>query len=85
MICSSQFGGGISTNRSELTYYFRDFDPLVGRYVQPDAIGLDGGLTLYGYANNDPLQFADPLGLLSVCIGTWLDQGWGRTTRADSP
>lgn len=45
-------------------YYnrFRYYSPLLGRYVQPDPLGLKGGLNVYQYTLN-PLQHTDPLGL----------------------
>ncbi|EFZ4919480.1 RHS repeat protein, partial [Shigella boydii] len=47
-------------------YYTRNryYDPLQGRYITQDPIGLNGGLNIYGYPLN-PLQFIDPLGLLT--------------------
>jgi uncharacterized protein RhaS with RHS repeats len=46
--------------------YRRDYDPAVGRYVESDPIGLNGGsYSTYGYAGNDPLSNFDPLGLAS--------------------
>ncbi|WP_225936055.1 RHS repeat domain-containing protein [Pseudomonas alvandae] len=41
---------------------FRFFDPDVGRFTQPDPIGLLGGLNLYLYAPNST-GWVDPLGL----------------------
>lgn len=41
----------------------RDYDPVTGRYIQADPIGLMGGSNPYGYADNDPLNAIDPLGL----------------------
>ncbi|MCU1785546.1 RHS domain-containing protein, partial [Pseudomonas sp. 13B_2.1_Bac1] len=43
---------------------FRFFDPDVGRFTQPDPIGLAGGLNLYEYAPN-PIGWVDPLGWMS--------------------
>ena len=41
---------------------FRYYDPDIGRFTQPDPIGLLGGFNLYQYAPN-PLSWIDPLGL----------------------
>ncbi len=43
--------------------YFRDYESSIGRYVQRDPIGLDGGINVYGYVGGNPVVFSDGKGL----------------------
>ena len=45
---------------------WRWYDPLLGRFVQRDPIGLTGGLNAYVYVSASPLALVDPLGLTSL-------------------
>jgi RHS repeat-associated protein len=42
---------------------FRAYDPNLGRWLSRDPIGENGGLNLYGYVGNNPVNLLDPLGL----------------------
>ncbi|MEX8515308.1 RHS repeat-associated core domain-containing protein, partial [Leptothrix ochracea] len=44
----------------------RDYNPATGRYIQPDPIGLEGGINRYGYVGGNPVMWSDPDGLQIV-------------------
>jgi RHS repeat-associated protein len=43
----------------------RDYDPVLGRYIQADPIGLLGDVNPYVYAGADPVNMMDPDGELA--------------------
>ncbi len=47
------------------TYYMRArwYAPQLGRFIQPDPAGVMGGLNLYTYVENSPIDLRDPSGL----------------------
>ena len=44
-------------------YWARPYDPNLQRWVTQDPIGERGGMNLYGFVVNDPVNEIDPLGL----------------------
>ncbi|MBU4448453.1 MAG: hypothetical protein KKD99_07695, partial [Proteobacteria bacterium] len=52
-----------------LSYYgFRFYSPHMARWLTRDPIGEYGGINLYEFIGNNPVNFADPLGLWMVGI-----------------
>ncbi len=57
-------GQRVDTETNGLYYYrARHYSPAWGRFVQPDPIGYRGGVNLYAYVGNDPINRIDPYGL----------------------
>ena len=75
--------------------YHRYYDPKSGRYLTPDPIGLAGGINLYAYAYNNPVNLIDPFGLWGINYGGSLmgmdfsatlydsNKGWFPSTTTD--
>ena len=59
-----RFAGQYYDAETGLHYnYHRYYDPRTGRYLTPDPIGLDGGINLYAYVQNNPVNYSDSQGL----------------------
>ena len=55
----------------------RDYNPVTGRYVQSDPIGLDGGMNIYVYSLSKPLNNYDMEGLdVAVINSSRADWSW---------
>jgi len=58
------FTGQFYEQEADLYFYkARHYSPKLGRFLQNDPIGYDGGMNLYEYCGSDPVNFSDPLGL----------------------
>jgi RHS repeat-associated protein len=63
---SSDFGytGHLEHPRSGLVAtWARFYDPATSRWLSRDPIGEEGGINLYGYVANNPINWVDPWGL----------------------
>jgi hypothetical protein len=66
------FLAGVNPGLPRLTFQHvghRWYQPDIGRFVQRDPIGIDGGLNVYTYTHGRPTTMIDPLGLESVAQG----------------
>lgn len=55
---------------AEARLYFmraRYYDPLIGRFLSEDPLGLAGGINPTSFVGGDPVTFMDPMGML-VCV-----------------
>jgi RHS repeat-associated protein len=59
------FAGGVFDQDAKLTRFgARDYDTVVGRWVSKDPLGFAGeDSNLFGYVENDPVNWIDPQGL----------------------
>ena len=75
----SRFPGQYLDPETNLYYnYFRDYDPSIGRYIESDPIGLEGGINTYAYVEGNPLGAIDPLGLQA---STLIVRPWNSNAR----
>ena len=73
--------------------WMRDYDPTTGRYLEADPLGLVDGASVYGYARQSPMMFADPRGecagpLVVACVSAagaaiYMIWGWLESSECD--
>jgi RHS repeat-associated protein len=57
-----QWGNYYDYETGLLSLGHRYYDPATGRFINRDPIGYDGGINLYGYCGNNPVNGVDPAG-----------------------
>ena len=62
-----QYTGRMPVNSGLYYYRARYYCPTVGRFISEDPLGQAGGTLQYKYANNNPVNRADPTGLDTPC------------------
>jgi RHS repeat-associated protein len=66
-----RFSGQYFDQETALHYnYHRYYHPRYGSYITPDPIGLDAGINLFQYVQNNPVRFIDLDGLRHL---EWMD------------
>jgi RHS repeat-associated protein len=76
------YAGGLYDRDTGLVRFgARDYDPETGRWTTQDPIRFEGGLNLYGYVVQDPLNRIDPEGLFDLPSDpSGLPPGWDKDT-----
>lgn len=54
----------------------RFYNPTIGRFLNRDPIEESGGVNLFEYAGNDPINRFDPTGTATIQYGNWGGPGW---------
>ncbi len=49
-------------------YPFRFYNPAIGKWMTRDPLGEAGGINLYNFTSNNPVNIVDPLGLFAPAI-----------------
>lgn len=70
MTFNHRFPGQYRDSESGLSQnWHRDYDAILGRYVQYDLLGMLAGTNPYGYVKADPIRRTDPQGLNDMFPG----------------
>ena len=70
----ARFKGALWLGPEAEVYYMRArwYEPKTGRFLSEDPIGLAGGINLYAFAADDPVNGRDPSGLCAINEELWV-------------
>ena len=71
---STQFTGRENDGTGLYFYRSRYYSPDLQRFISEDPVGIRGGVNVYAYAANDPVNFTDPLGHWPSKLGVHVHQ-----------
>ena len=63
---SAQYAGRENDGTGLFYYRARYYQPVFGRFLSEDPIGLNGGANLYAYVKGNPISNVDPSGLFGI-------------------
>jgi RHS repeat-associated protein len=63
---------------------FRAYDPNTAKWLSRDPIGINGGINLYGYVGNGPINLYDPYGLNGWWAAAGAAAGFALSLPADA-
>jgi len=76
-----QYTDPVSLVASVTDNWMRTYNPQLGRYLQPDPIGLAGGLNRYAYVGGDPVHRIDPRGEHGLIL--WPHHQYGKKEKTN--
>jgi uncharacterized protein RhaS with RHS repeats len=64
-------------------YRARTYDSSLGRFIQKDPIGFAGGINLYNYVQNNPINYKDPSGLSGTSSDCCFTNCWRKCMKSN--